>query len=86
MIRQRILAQMVRLDGRIHRLAVLSCEDGKWQVAPLGQECHSTLFFNGLIALVPEGAEVPESVPAADAEALARSLPEGTVPVRIPFR
>lgn len=73
----RILAQMVRHDGAVRRLAVVERRAGEVpQVYQPGGEIHSTEFFNGLILWLPEGIEAPAGVRAADAAALAKELPE----------
>lgn len=88
---KRTLAQLIYIEGRLHRQAILvEHPGGSLAVERLVAETAMTEFFNGLIALVPEGTSVPASVMASEAVALAENLPQpaATQPaiiVRIPF-
>ncbi len=87
----RILAQMVRHDGVILRLAVIERRQGEpTAVYQPGGEIHSTEFFNGLVVWLPSGVAAPAGVSAARAAELAKELPEpapgqSAVMTMIPF-
>ena len=74
---KRTLAQMVRWRGHIRRLCVvIEADDRIIAVEPFCCETESTLFFNGLIADVPHGVDVPQMIRADEAESVAARLPE----------
>ena len=68
---KRTLAQIVRWRGLIRRLCVvIEADDRIIAVEPFCCETESTLFFNGLIA------DVPQMIRADEAESVAARLPE----------
>lgn len=88
---RRTLAQMICIDGMVHRLAVIVERDGAAPVVEtMERETASTEFFNGLIAVVPAGTVVPAGVAATDALTLCKALPRvvcgaPVCVVRVPF-
>lgn len=89
----RVLAQYVRLDGQIHRLAVIGIPDdgSRPSLISADGETHSTVFFNGLILLAAINIELPPAVRASDALRLLASIPEPSAAdpfkiAKIPFK
>lgn len=89
----RVLAQYVRLDGQIHRLAVIDIPDDGSHPSLISAdgETHSTAFFNGLILLVAANLVLPDAVRASDALRLLASIPEPSAAdsfqiAKIPFK
>ena len=74
----RVLAQYVRLDGEIHRLAVIDipADGSRPVIVPADGETHSTIFFNGLIFLAEPYLQIPASIRASEVSSLLASFPE----------
>lgn len=74
---RRVLAHYVRFQGRLRRLAVLEWDgEAAPRIVEVEGEIHSTVFFNGVVAVVSPGCQLPASVRAAEVEGLMKKLPE----------
>ncbi len=74
---KRTLCQFVRFQNRLMRLAVVEEAEGMpLRVFPMVGELHSTEFFNGVMALVDAGAEIPAGVRADQLHEMLKRMPE----------